>query len=184
MLLSLRSLLVFLIAAAWASTAHAAARDTTFTLPGLAAPVVVTTDVHGIPHVRASNLPDLYTAWGFVTARDRLWQLEYGRRASSGRLWEWFGNRALRGDGGAQLFELHEHAVAIWRHDSLDAGVRVPLERFTAGINAWLALCRRGARPWPVELVLGRPPEDWRPEDCILFLLAQGVLLDLELPEL
>ena len=61
----------------------------------------------------------------------------------------------------------------------------MPLERFAVGINAWLALCRRGARPRPVEFVrLGRHPADWRPEDCILFPLAQGVLLDLELPEL
>jgi penicillin amidase len=183
--LSLRLLAALLVVPIRASAARAAVRDTTLALPGLAAPVEVTTDLHGIPHVRARSLSDLYLAWGFVTARDRLWQLEHGRRAASGRLWEWFGNRALRGDGGAQLFELHERAVAIWRRDSLDAGVRVALERYTAGINAWMGLCRRGAQRWPPEFLrLGHRPENWRPADCILFLLAQGVLLDLELPEL
>jgi penicillin G amidase len=166
------------------------ARDTSpasevLTLPGLQAPGRIVTDRFGIPHLRAASAGDLYFLWGFVTARDRLWQLEISRRASQGRQWEWFGNRALRADGGAQLFELRQRAARIWQRERRDPAVRRPLERYADGVNAYLNLCRSGARPWPAELQrLGRQPEDWRPEDSVLLLLGQAVVLDLVLPEL
>jgi len=89
-------------------------RGTSFGLEDLAAPARLVVDRWGIPHIRAASLADLYFAWGFVTARDRLWQLEHTRRAASGDLWEWFGNRTLTADGGAQLFRLRERAARIW----------------------------------------------------------------------
>lgn len=166
-------------------SALAKERDTTFALPGLSASVTLATDPYGIPHLRASNRADLYFAWGFVTARDRLWQIEHSRRSARGRLWEWFGNRTLRADGGAQLFELAERAATIWERDRGDPRARQALERYAAGVNAYLELCRAGVRPWPAEFIaLGKRPTDWRPEDSVLILLAQGVLLDLALPEL
>ena len=159
--------------------------DTTFVLSPLLAPATITTDVYGIPHLEARSLSDLYFAWGFVSARDRLWQMEHGRRSARGALWEWFGNRSLRADGGAQLFELAEHAHRAWEAQRADPSVRVALERYAAGVNAYLDLCRSGARPWPEEfLALHKRPANWRPEDSFLFLLAQGVLLDLAVPEL
>src|SRR5258705_12740505 len=90
------------------------AADTTLALAGLAAPARIVTDVHGIVHVRAENLTDLYRVWGFVTARDRLWQMVYTRQSARGDLWGWFGNPALRADGGAQLFELADRVDRIW----------------------------------------------------------------------
>src|SRR5687768_3696880 len=144
-------------------------RDTTLSLAGLAAPVTILTDPGGIPHLRASRLSDLYLAWGFVTARDRLWQMEHMRRAASGQLWRWLGNRALRANGGAQLFELTAIAERGWAAEREHAATRMALERFTDGVNAYLSLCRRGLRPWPREFIsLGARPEDWRPQDCVL----------------
>lgn len=159
--------------------------DAALILPGLRAPARIVTDRYGIPHIETATRDDLYLVWGFVTARDRLWQIEHNRRAASGRLSEWFGNRALRGDGGAQLFRFAERAGAIWRRDRAHPEVRMPLERYAAGINAYLALCRSGREPWPEEFRrLGKTPEDWKPEDSVLGLLSLGVLLDLALPEL
>src|SRR5262245_42132518 len=164
---------------AWASP------DTTWTLGALSAPVTVTTDRYGIPHLKARNLSDLYFAWGFVSARDRLWQMEYGRRSARGEMWQWVGNHTLRGDGGAQLFELATRSQRAWEAQRSDPTVRVALERYAAGVNAYLDLCRSDARPWPAEFrALHKRPSDWHPEDAFLFLLAQGVLLDLAVPEL
>jgi len=152
---------------------------------GLSAPVRIVVDRWGISHIRAGRLDDLYFAWGYVTARDRLWQLEHTRRAARGELWEWFGNRTLTADGGAQLFRLRERAESIWRRERQDAAIRVALERYADGINAWMDRCRRGDEPWPVEFQrLGRVPPRWKPENAYLVLLAQGMLLDLDLPEL
>ena len=159
--------------------------DTTLALPSLSAPVRIVTDRYGIPHLRARTLPDLYFAWGFVTARDRLWQLEYSRRSGRGRLWEWFGNDALRADGGAQLFELGSRAERIWQRERADTAAAPLVLRYTDGINAWIDLCRRGVMPWPREFTrLERRPEPWRPADTVLILLGLGVTLDLDLPEL
>ena len=159
--------------------------DGVVAVPGLARPVRIVTDRWGIPHVRAESLPDLYFAWGFVTARDRLWQLEHTRRAAGGTLWEWFGNRSLTADGGAQLFRLRARAARIWARERGNPLVREPLERYAAGINAYIALCRDGRAPWPAEFLrLGRRPSDWSAENAYLVLLAQAMLLDLDLPEL
>src|SRR5207249_6202105 len=101
--------------------------------------------------------------------------------AARGEMWRWFGNRSLRDDGGAQLFELRSRAARIWAREQGVPRVR-PLERFAAGVNAYVGLCRAGQRPWPAELRrLGVEPEDWRPEDSVILLLAEGFVLDFEL---
>lgn len=147
--------------------------------------VRVVTDRFGIPHVRARTLADLYYGWGWVTARDRLWQLEHTRRAARGELWEWFGNSKLRDDGGAQLFELAARARRSWVADSANAEVRTAIEAYAAGVNARIAECRRGEAAWPPELRdLERTPADWTAEDCYLIPLAQAMVLDFDLPEL
>jgi penicillin amidase len=152
---------------------------------GLARPVRIVTDRWGIPHLMASSLPDLYFAWGYVTARDRLWQLVVQRQAGDGTLWKWFGNSTLNADGGAQLFGLRERAEAAWAQESRDSTSAMALERYASGINAYLARCRSGAARWPAELeALGVRPEDWRPADTIVMLLGEGVQLDLDIPEL
>jgi penicillin amidase len=159
--------------------------DTTLALPGLTAPVRIVTDRSGIPHLQATNPGDLYHAWGFVTARDRLWQLLLTRQGGRGATWQWFGNRALQADGGAQLFELSERAERIWARDREDPVLREALERYAAGVNAWMDLCRSGAVAWPAEVRrLGIRPDPWRPVDSYLTLFGMGFLLDFDLPEL
>lgn len=157
----------------------------TIAVTGLAGPVEILTDRWGIPHLKARSLSDLYFAWGFTIARDRLWQLEVARRGGRGRMWEWLGNSTLRADGGAQLFELGERAERIWERERRDPAVAMPLERYAAGVNAWIARCRAGLEPWPPEFArLHRTPADWKPSDSVLVLLGIGVLLDFAVPEL
>ena len=152
---------------------------------GLSSPVTLITDRDGIPHLRAANLSDLYFAWGWVTARDRLWQLELTKLRSRGISHRWLGNSALRADGGAQLFRFEERAEAIWARDRAVPEVRLALERYADGVNARIAEVRSGRAARPPELAaLGRDPLDWKPEDSIMTLLGLGLTLDLDLPEL
>jgi len=154
-------------------------------VPGLAAPARVVTDRFGIPHLAAATRSDLYFVWGYVDARDRLWQLVLGRQAARGELWRWLGNQALRGDGGAQLFELGTRADRIWARERARGEIREDLERYAAGVNAYIERCRGRLEPWPAELQQLRiRPRDWRPEDSIAILLGFGITLDLSLPEL
>ena len=45
-------------------------------------------DALGIPHIHASSDDDLFFAFGYAMAQDRLFQLDYLRRRGSGRLAE------------------------------------------------------------------------------------------------
>jgi len=45
-------------------------------LPGLKAPVTVLRDEKGMAYIYAQNSEDLFMAQGFVTAQDRLFQME------------------------------------------------------------------------------------------------------------
>src|SRR3954469_15799335 len=58
--------------------------------PGLAERVTVERDAYGIPRITASSLDDLWFAHGFVTAGERLFQLELALRLATGRLSEIF----------------------------------------------------------------------------------------------
>ncbi len=184
----LRPAIAVLVATLWLalpSTLHSGASSATISAPSLSAPVNVTTDRYGIPHVRAANLSDLYFAWGWVSARDRLWQMAWTRASAEGLTHRWLGNAQLQADGGAQLFRLRERAHAIWLRDRTNPDVRLALERYSAGVNALLAEHRSGTRPWPAELArLNERPSDWTPEDCELELLGFGITLDLVLDEL
>ena len=58
---------------------------------GLSAPVTVRRDGHGVPHIEAASQADLFLAQGYVTAQDRLWQMDAFRRNANGELAEVMG---------------------------------------------------------------------------------------------
>src|SRR5260370_24128552 len=72
--------------------------DGTLAAPGLQQRVVVTRDAHGVPAIDAANLPDLFFAQGYVTAQDRMWQMDIMRRFATGRLAEGVGRDGLEHD--------------------------------------------------------------------------------------
>src|SRR5471030_2876726 len=93
-------LVVFLVAAVLVGGVylwfHAAVRaampqlDGTVRVKGLTAPVTVVRDGHGVPSITATKLDDLFFAQGYVTAQDRLWQMDLTRRAVGGEMAEIF----------------------------------------------------------------------------------------------
>src|SRR5713226_371326 len=66
--------------------------DGTLAVSGLAAPVSVTRDGHGVPTIEAATLDDLFFAQGYVTAQDRLFQMDLMRRSAAGELSEIVGD--------------------------------------------------------------------------------------------
>src|SRR6195952_2758807 len=67
----------------------------TIELEGLEGRVRVRRDRWGVPHVEADAARDLYFAQGFVHAQDRLWQMDFYRRAVEGRISEMAGAEGL-----------------------------------------------------------------------------------------
>lgn len=60
--------------------------------------VKVIRDSFGVPHIYAQNLDDLYKAYGYVMAKDRLFQLEMFKRGNEGTAAEIFGEKYLKRD--------------------------------------------------------------------------------------
>src|SRR4051794_30095647 len=52
----------------------------------------------GVPHISAANLEDALFVQGYVTAQDRLWQMDGLRRLSGGNLAEIVGAAGLESD--------------------------------------------------------------------------------------
>ncbi len=130
-------------------------------LPGLEQEVHVFRDGTGVPHVFAKNENDLFFAQGFVTAQDRLWQIDFNRHAAQGRLSEWFGPRASCTDSLLRRSDIRFPAARGW--SGLPGKARLAVERYAAGVNAFIGLNKNKL---PVEYkMLSRTPEPWQPED-------------------
>ena len=65
--------------------------DEQLAIAGLAQPITVTFDPHGVPTIAAASLTDLFFAQGYITAQDRLWQMDMTRRFATGEIAEVLG---------------------------------------------------------------------------------------------
>ena len=126
--------------------------DQTLTLPDLQAPVEVLRDRWGVSHVFAQNLHDLYLAQGYVTASDRLFQMEVMLRTSAGRLSELFGEATLATDRWTRLTGGH---LAAARMTGLDELSVLMGSAFATGVHAFISGLDR--RPAEYELVDADP---------------------------
>src|SRR5580704_14036039 len=70
----------------------------TCTPEGLKTNARIVRDQRGVPHIQADNDHDLFFAFGYAVAQDRLFQLDYLRRKALGTLAEILGPDALKLD--------------------------------------------------------------------------------------
>jgi penicillin amidase len=134
---------------------------------GLAAEVVVDLDDRGVSTIRASSVEDALRAQGWLTARERAFQLDILRRNATGRLAELFGSSALPLDRRHRTYgfaRVAEAAVPL-----LPPRERADLEAYASGINAYFA-ARRGRLGLEFAL-LRTEPAPWRPADSLSVLL-------------
>jgi penicillin amidase len=140
----------------------------TIELAGLEGSVRVRRDRWGVPHVEAGSAADLWFAEGFCHGQDRLWQMDFYRRALSGRVSEFAGAEGLPVD--RLMRTLGMRRTAEREAASLDPELLALLERFCEGVNAAAA----SAKALPFEMQLLRLDfEPWRPAD----ILGLGKLL-------
>ena len=140
---------------------------------GVAAPVEVVRDRHGIPHILARNEEDALFALGYVHAQDRLWQMEMNRRIGAGRLAEVLGADAVDTDRLLRVLGLHRRATASLAY--LEAASRRRIAAYVNGVNSWIET-RDGPLP-PEFLILGFEPEPWTEADTVVW--AKVMALDL-----
>ena len=144
-------------------------------MTGVRQPVEILVDRWGVPHIYAANADDLFFAQGFVTARDRLFQIDLWRRTGTGQLAEVLGPSALPRDRIARLFRFRGDWDREWKSYAPDA--QQIATAFTDGINSYIQGLNH-KRPLEFELA-GYDPGLWQPEDVtarIAGLLMSGNL--------
>ncbi len=163
------------------------ARETSYELHGLRGPVEVLTDRFGVPHIYAESTYDLFFAQGYVTARDRLFQLDYNRYALAGRLCELVGRRRLPWrdltvhlkdrttfdvDVMLRTFGMAEVARESLALHSPEA--RDVLSAYAAGVSAYIA---QKQPSWEHHL-LRIPLAPWSPVDSLTMIKGIGFELN------
>ncbi|MFV1884302.1 MAG: penicillin acylase family protein [Balneola sp.] len=134
--------------------------DTELKLPGLQQEVDIHWDEFGVPHIYASNEQDLYYAFGYVHAQDRLWQMTLSQIAAEGRFAEFFGEELIP-------FDKYQRTLGFWRmaerleREVLNDKERAVLQAYSDGVNAFI---EENSNRLPIEFALtGIKPIEWNP---------------------
>ena len=130
---------------------------------GVSAPVSVTRDGHGVPTIESATLDDLFFSQGYVTAQDRLFQMDLMRRAATGEFAEIFGDIALEHDRRQRILGIR--ATAEKGLQSATNDDRQQFSAYARGVNAFINSHRDKL---PLEFrILGYEPRPWTMQDSL-----------------
>jgi penicillin amidase len=130
-------------------------------------PVTVQFDSLGVPHIRASSQDDALFVQGYVTAQDRLFQMDLLRRLNAGELAEIFGPIALESDRESRRLGLRR--IAEEAYPTFPAADRAAFAAYTRGINQFIST-HPGNLPMEFSLA-GYHPRPWSVIDSFLICL-------------
>jgi len=176
-------------------TAHSslAQLDGSIAVAGLNTSVNVVRDAQGVPHLTAASLEDLFTAQGYITAQDRLWQMDMSRRYAGGELAEIlpatqpqapvksrFTGAVRRALSWVEIDKqqriLRLRAVSERVAAQLPARDRAFFEAYARGVNAYIEQHRSNL---PLEFrVLRYQPRPWTVADSVLVGISMSQLLN------
>ena len=143
-------------------------------LAGLSAPVIVRRDAHGVPHIEAATQDDLFIAQGYVTAQDRLWQMDALRRSAKGELSEIMGSSTLSHDRAQRVLQFRITAQRIYAN--LPLADRTRFDDYARGVNLFIA---QHPDSLPPEFkLLGYRPQPWTGVDSVSIGLSMVEMLD------
>ena len=146
-------------------------------IPGLQDQVRVHYDAQMIPHVFAQNEHDLYKAQGYLTAKHRLWQMEFQTYAAAGRLSEIFGEGALNYDRTERRRGMGYGADQSVAHmEKHNKEVLAFVQDYADGVNAYINQLH--PEDYPVEYkLLDYAPEEWTTKKTALLLMYMTKML-------
>ncbi|MFC0184924.1 penicillin acylase family protein [Pseudarcicella hirudinis] len=145
-------------------------------IPNLQGEVTVLYDENGVPHVFAQNDHDLYLAQGYLTAKDRLWQMEFQTHFAAGRISEIVGDKALESDRYQRRMGAVYGAEKSLSGMNENPQAKLSLDAYSEGVNAYINSL--SPREYPVEYkLLGYAPEAWSPLKSALFLKNMSFVL-------
>lgn len=150
------------------------------TIPApISSSATVTRDALGVPHIRAATDDDALFLQGYVTAQDRLWQMDGLRRFAGGDLSEIVGPAALDSDKEVRRLRLRRIAEAAYL--TLPAPDRAVLAAYARGVSFFIDTHRKRL---PLEFTLLKyDPQPWSVIDSILIGLHMYRTLTTTWPE-
>jgi penicillin amidase len=145
----------------------------------IAARATVSRDALGVPHISAASWEDAIFLQGYVTAQDRMWQMDALRRLAAGELAEVIGPSALDQDRESRRLRLSRIAEA--QANNLTPETKVVFAAYARGVNYYLETHRNQL---PLEFtLLNYSPRPWRMEDTLLAALQMFRMLTTSWPE-
>jgi penicillin amidase len=147
--------------------------DGSLQVKGLSSAVKVTRNGHGVPAIEATTLEDLFFAQGYVTAQDRLWQMDVMRRFGAGELSEILGEGTVKVDREQRTLGLRASAKKSLAMAS--PRDRSYFDAYARGVNAFIDAHGKNL---PIEFrILNYRPKPWQSEDSIV--IANQMVKDL-----
>lgn len=162
----------------WQNAENGKRSDQSLSIPGLIEKVTVHYDSVGIPHLYATNNHDLYLAQGYITALDRLWQMEFQTHAAAGRVSEIIGKAALDYDRRQRRLGMTmaaQRAVEQMLQSEISKEI---VQAYTEGVNARIAGLSYENLPFEYKL-LDYAPEQWSDIKSALLLKYMAQTLNM-----
>lgn len=127
-------------------------------------------DELGIPHIFAPDMESAAFLQGYVSAADRLWQMDISTRSTEGRLSEVLGNRTLARDS----MQIRRGFRQAARNETDTMAANFPedlrvLEAYAAGVNTWIGQLEPADYPIEYKL-LDHAPLRWSPYRTALLM--------------
>src|SRR5271167_4453939 len=114
--------------------------DGAIQVTGLKSDVKVQRDAMGVPHITAGSLDDMMFAQGYVTAQDRFWQMDMGRRYGRGEISEVLGPSVC-----PTCVKLDRQQRTLRLQDAVNASIAAAsprdvelLKAYALGVNSWM----------------------------------------------
>jgi penicillin amidase len=132
-------------------------------------PIEVFYDERDVPHVFAKNDHDMFFAQGYLTAKHRLWQMDFISYVSSGRLSEVFGEGYISYDRTQRRLGMLSSAKTTLKFIEENSETKIALDAYTAGVNQYIESLQYKNFPFEYKL-MGYQPEPWTNLKSVLIM--------------
>lgn len=156
--------------------------------PALSGDVDVVRDQWGIPHIYGANEADVAFAQGYVTAQDRLLQMDLTRHSAAGTLSELLGDVSpalIDSDIQMRAHHFTQTCTQAWQTlssstDAQDQTTAKMVTSFAAGVNAYIADLQSQKYALPPALVFLYDPQTIKPwTEVDSLLVGQRLVFEL-----
>ncbi|MBS1955342.1 MAG: penicillin acylase family protein [Cyanobacteria bacterium SZAS-4] len=150
----------------WLAQRSLPVMDGIVSAPQLSRSAMVKFDERGIPYIEASSSHDIFFTQGYITASERMFQMDVLRRTALGELSGLLGSSSLAEDKLNRTIGFNRIAKEEWKKTSKKT--RADIQAYCDGVNAYLTANQ--GKVSPEFLLLGSDPGKWNPTDSIAIL--------------